>query len=179
MITNHSHVQIRLLSVWLMIDDWCSHISARHGLTYSLMNSWTCSVCPVSPDASATVTLFKQCEKENTSPSIPRVKSLAMSAVETALLDTLSFSLQNTHTLPPKGTSTRASLQGKQKRFNKKKKKKSILHFFLHLLADELFSVCSYFIRLVTAKQHWDLILNHACIGKNVVKVPGEVQNRV
>ena len=54
-----------------------------------------------------------------------------------------------------------------------------MLHFFLHLLADELFCVCSYFICLVTAKQDWDLILNHACIGKNVVKVPGEVQNRV
>lgn len=77
----------------------CSHISALHGLTYSLMNSWTCSVCPVSPDASATVTLFKQCVKENTSPSIPRVKSLAMSAVETALLETLSFSLQNTQNI--------------------------------------------------------------------------------
>ncbi|ANM70983.1 hypothetical protein AT5G05675 [Arabidopsis thaliana] len=45
-------------------------------------------------DASATVTLLEQCVKENTSPSIPMVKSFAISAVETALLEALSFSLQ-------------------------------------------------------------------------------------
>lgn len=55
----------------------------------------------------------------------------------------------------------------------------SILHFFLHLLADELFGMCSYFICLVAAKQDRDLILNDASIGQNVVKVPGEVQNHV
>lgn len=61
---------------------------------YSRMKSSTWSVSPVSPDASATVTLLRQCEKENTSPSIPMVKSFAISAVDTALLEALSFSLQ-------------------------------------------------------------------------------------
>lgn len=56
-------------------------------------------------------------------------------------------------------------------------RKVNILHFFLHLLPDELLGVCSEFICLVTAKEDWYLLLDNVRIGQNVVEVPKTIRN--